>query len=239
MRCQLVVMEEQLEEMRSGAADTRLLAESAKKQADNTERLANAALEQVRHLEVSARETHALAAASQGALELARINFVKEQRPYVWGIPFRDPELKPGQHVRWGIFYGNHGKSPAMHVRARAQIVFGEDREKRIDPNLFNPIHTQYQPPVGAVIFPGDVRTYITALSREIFTEDDDIYIRKTDYGLMLLIYIEYFDINGTMYSTEICRGRLQTGAMANCEEHNKINYLKVTGVHVPASKIF
>jgi hypothetical protein len=111
-----------------------------------------------------------------------------------------------------------------MHVRARAQIVFGEDREKRIDPNLFNPIHTQYQPPVGAVIFPGDVRTYITALSREIFTEDDDTYIRKTDYGLMLLIYIEYFDINGTMYSTEICQGRLQTGAMANCKEHNKIN---------------
>jgi hypothetical protein len=57
-----------------------------------------------------------------------------------------------------------------------------------------------------------------------MLTEDDIKYIMKTDYGFILLIYIEYFDISGTKYSTEICRARLQSGALANCKEHNKIN---------------
>jgi hypothetical protein len=221
---QLEVMRGQLAEMRSSGADTKLLAESAKKQADNTERLANAALEQVRHLEVSAKEIHALAATSQDALDLARINFIKEQRPYVWGTLAGNLELRPGEHVRWGFIYGNHGKSPAMNVRARAQIVFGEHREERIDPNLFKPIHTQDQPPIGTVIFPGDASTYITASSREILTEDDITYIMKTDFGFKLVVYIKYFNLSGARYSTEICRARLQSGAIANCNEHNKIN---------------
>jgi hypothetical protein len=55
---QLAVMRDQLEEMRGGSADTRILAQSAKAQAENTERLANAAAEQVRHLETTVTLSH-------------------------------------------------------------------------------------------------------------------------------------------------------------------------------------
>jgi hypothetical protein len=185
--------------------------------------LANAALEQVRHLEVSARETRALATATQGALELAHINFIKEQRPYVWLRDIGGYELNPGHQVRWGFVYGNFGKSPAIDLRTRSQIVFGQEKEKRIAPNLFQPFQRQGQQKAGSVIFPGDVDVYSTALSQEVLTEDDLVYIMETDAGIMRLIYIEYFDTSGNSYSTEVCHMRFRTGAIAACDQHNKI----------------
>ncbi|MGH8070829.1 MAG: hypothetical protein ACRERE_37460 [Candidatus Entotheonellia bacterium] len=163
---QLSVMRGQLEEMQRSSADTRALAESAKKQAENTERLASAAIEQVRHLEVSAKETHALAAATQDTLELARTNFAKDQRRIIWVSKMPDLNLTIGQQLKWDIPHANYGKSPAIGLLMRSQIVFGKDKEKRIDPNLFKPIYIPKQPPSGSVVVPGDSTNFLTALSK-------------------------------------------------------------------------
>jgi hypothetical protein len=121
-------------EMQSGSAITQTLAESTKLQAENTEKLAQAALDQVRHLEAGVTEIHALATATQGALEQSRTALSasmeaarNDQRAWVGAVQVMPATLmdavnnpaylKEGSPSKFGVVIMNSGKSPALHTK--------------------------------------------------------------------------------------------------------------------------
>jgi len=162
--------------------------------------------------------------AARDALALARTNFVKDQRPYLWIKQMGEPILTVGQGAQWNLYFVNYGKSPAIHIRARAQIVFGEDREKMIAPTLFVPFPSDAKGSV-AIVAPGGVDTYwFTAQSQEVLTAEDLSNITNAPIGLTVLTYLEYFDTGGNPYSTEVCRYKFKNGATGVCETHNEIH---------------
>jgi hypothetical protein len=224
MRKQWEVMEDQLEEIRGSSEDTRILAQSAKQQASNLERLATAALAQVKELERGVEETRKLVIASQSAVSVTKGNFVKEQRPYIWVVKLWQPVLNVGQRVDWHVAYGNFGKSPAVAAVLHTQVVFGQDAHKKIRPDLFSSRrNAPNRKNIGTIIPPGDMTGYTTAESAEILSPDDLTFIRNNNAGIALLMYVEYFDTAGNEYHSEICFYRLKTGAITSCDLRNVI----------------
>jgi hypothetical protein len=132
-------------------------------------------------------------------------------------------EMKSGQQATWTFYYSNFGRSPAIALLPRSQIVFGSDNFKKIRANLFTNIHTAGKRGEGSIVPPGFNANFITAISTEALTDDDVRYISDNDAGLVMVAHFEYFDTSGNEYHTEICWARLMTGAVSNCPIHNKL----------------
>ena len=64
---------------------------------------------------------------------------------------------------------------------------------------------------------------FLTAFSDKILTKDEVDYILKTDRSAVVVAHLEYFDLAGYFYQTNICAYNLHTGAIADCEQHNDI----------------
>jgi hypothetical protein len=219
----------QWREIRSSSVDTHELAVAAKSQSDNTESLAKSASNQVdrlrdevEQLKRGADETHNLVTESQRSSNLAKSNAIKELRPYVFTGELEAPVFTENTKASWNIHFTNYGRSPAVRLLIQAQVVFGPDSEKKIRSNVFQRIHTPEHAEQGKILPPGD-KNFTTAQSDEVLTTGDVDYIKTHDAGMVMLIHVEYFDMSGIEYNTEICMFRLITGAVANCDVHNVI----------------
>jgi len=121
------VMRKQLKEMRDGSKDTKAIADAAKKQADNTERLAQSAGKQVNELKASVEATRKMGTIGQDSLRFSQEAFVTDQRPYVWIATTEAPQISVGQAILWTITYKNYGKSPAVGLNYRTRLIFPHD----------------------------------------------------------------------------------------------------------------
>ncbi len=173
-----------------------------------------------RALQTNARMARVAEQTNKDALDLARTNFVKDQRPYIWLSELEAPTVKPGQRVLWKFRYTNFGKSPAIAVHSKATVLVGKDGTQRTPADFFKITNNTG----GTIIPPGDKTLSTTAYSDTSITARDLADIESNPDGLVLLVYFEYSDSSKTPYRSEICRVRLKTGAIAECKnEHNKI----------------
>lgn len=217
----------QAENMKSLSEATRKLAESAKIQAENTKALADAALEQVNQLSAGVKETHALGVATQDSITLAREQFNKGMRPSIRVIRTERAKFKVGEKAAMNIFYANSGKLAAVGLRAYGKLIIGPTaseialgKETAISGEMFK--RKAQLADEGETITAGEPPHFFTALSDSVLSADDMEYIEHKDFGLALLVLIEYFDDAGIYYSTESCRFSYQSKAIGFCKYHNK-----------------
>jgi len=104
-RRQWQVMSGQLEEMRSGGRDTHALAEAAQRSAK----------------------------AAENALNDARNNFIRDQRPYVMVASVKPAPLTVGMRISVNLYWVNYGKSPAINAKGSGLIFFGPKAMQQAD----------------------------------------------------------------------------------------------------------
>jgi len=54
-------------------------------------------------------------------------------------------------------------------------------------------------------------------------TRDEFDFVENNDFSFFVVSFLEYKDLSGNIYQTEICAAHLKTGAMFNCNLHNGI----------------
>ena len=144
----------------------------------------------------------------------------KEQRPWILKATHKDlPVVRVGEKIMWDFYFENYGKTPAINVIQKGKVLFGKDSLKKIRDNYFGEIRTSQWP--GSVLGP-NFPHYRTAISDEIVHESDIASIHG-DGGIVLIYRIEYLDVAGNEYFTEVCQYMLASGAVANCGPHNRI----------------
>src|SRR5262245_15528042 len=133
------------------------------------------------------------------------------------------PNLKSGSTISCNIYYKNFGRFPAIGFNTTHQVLFATSSKNR---DSFFPLRKNTSPVnirLEVLLFPEMPLNFLTARSLDVVRESDIHFITNYDAGLSLLLCFEYFDISGNRYCTEICRLRLATGAIGNCNEYNKI----------------
>lgn len=100
------VMRDQLEEIRKGARDTKTLIHIAKKQAENTEKLAGAA---------------------ETANKLAKANVTVANRPWVGPSQITITNVEVGKAPSVKFAFWNFGKSPALRVVYQVHVILGTE----------------------------------------------------------------------------------------------------------------
>jgi hypothetical protein len=205
-----------LKEIQKGGTDTHTLAQAASDQVTKLK-------EQVDQLKRSADETHNLVSQSRQAVATTESTATKDRRPYLSVVDASSlPRVIENTEAAWNFQYTNYGRSPAVRVLLRAQIVFGRFSDRKIDKELFERIHPPGFPEAGFILAPGQVG-FSTAFSKETLSAADVDEINKHDSGIVLLVHFEYFDMSGNEYSTEICQSRLVNGIISHCNVHNVI----------------
>jgi hypothetical protein len=189
---QVVVTRWQLNEMKSGSAQTDKLIEQATKQSEAAVKSAQAA---------------------QAALALARENFRQDQRPYITLGPAGSGakiELVPaGEYagrLSVELYLANFGKSPGMEIARDARLAIGSSSGKQI---RLHPAIDQR----GRIIAPGDQRVSIYAYSEEVVSKETFNDIVAGNVILIAYGHIEYTDLLSEprpRYLSEFCTGIVQ-----------------------------
>jgi hypothetical protein len=159
---------------------------------------------------------------AQRAVDLSAINFIVDQRPYIWlsnvGAPqiFQNPDGKV--QIVWTFFYLNYGKTPASNMTFEELIRLGD--------GPFKPTFGQMGPSISAPLPPNRTGDHATIASEPMSKEDAAKYF-SLENGIVVAGTIKYSDAHGNNYETTFCVGKLRTGDIAyerpaeNC--HNEI----------------
>lgn len=115
------------------------------------------------------------------------------------------------------------GWVPKVKSNIRGQIAFGKDLENGISSDFFTRIHPPGDTTSGSIIPPNEKTGYTTGFSAATVSPGDYAFIMENDEALILLVHLEYFDTAGNLYHSEVCRLRLQSGAITSCKTHNRI----------------
>jgi hypothetical protein len=211
----------QVDEMKQSGTDTHDLAEAARKQAMDTDKLANAAIDQVAKLEASVREAHALARASQEAITITRDNFAKDQQPYVWIIP-QHPKLEVGKAILWEIGFSNYGRSPAYSMRLCTGLgVAFKGAVSHLRPPSKEECEKPAASEVSETVFPPGYVQSTTVVSSAPEDEAHINFLKSHDGTLVATGIFIYKDVFGHSYESVFCRSLLANGDIANCREYN------------------
>lgn len=145
---QLTVMDGQLTEMKNSSGDTRLLAESASKQAGNMEKLAITAAEQSEATQLSANQAKRAADIGEATLKSVNESARRDQRAWVGihGAIHRD--FAVGSKATVGFAVMNSGKTPALDFRGfiaaralRKLVKFEPEFPKNITQESIHTLH--------------------------------------------------------------------------------------------------
>lgn len=120
------VMGEQLNEVRKGSDDTKMLAESAKRQAGNTEKLALSAAEQSKAAQINANAATDAAKAANKSAEIASKTLVASERAWVLfdSVDLKQTLRSPdGKRAGYQVIFRNFGKGPATNVSICAEAT--------------------------------------------------------------------------------------------------------------------
>lgn len=219
-----------LKEIRQGSADTHTLAvaadtqskqaiEQTKKMGESlakTDKLIGATSDLAKEAKRSADTAHA-------SVTLARENFARDQRPYLWFKP-DSPKFEDGKPVSWNVHIVNSGRTPAINVRncitiwwAKEPIKEEEVTEERIDAQCSKLTHHSTAP-----VLPGN-DMFVTVLTTDTFSGDSLKTARDRDATLLVTGRVAYRDTFGNEYSSTFCGIHLASGATATCARYNEI----------------
>ena len=190
---QLGVMTRQLAEMQSGSAETKFLAESAKKQADNTDKLATAAINQVKQLEASVKALQDNAKASTQIAGNAEksINVAERQARIslrAWIVPARTEftQFEVGKVVTIRVEFKNNGRTPAINASTNGQAEWFLNSNPRPPLNPFlqpEPLGKTTIRSDGSGFLPLDLYPLTEAILQEIHSGQRTIRVHgKTWY---------------------------------------------------------
>ena len=146
----------------------------------------------------------------------------KGQRPWLLSGVTNKPVLKVGEKVNWNFVFDNFGTTPAMNVLNNGTVLVGEDSLEKVTSDYFGTLRTTENQERGTVVGHKDPRIR-TAQSKKVLQKADIAKLTKIDGGIVLLWKVEYRDISGNDYFTKVCKYTLNSGAIANCGQHNEI----------------
>jgi len=161
----------------------------------------------------------------QAQVDAVQLQTRQDQRPYIWTYQDDTPKVKIGETVAWNFHYTNFGKSPAVGVAVRCQVRL-EAQKTPQSKDMFAPLHKPGYEYAGYVVPQNDKTTFSTCFSNEIVTEADIKLMSAYDAGAKLMLYFEYSDVGGNIYTSQICRITRRPGqgsAVAVCPEENRI----------------
>jgi hypothetical protein len=225
----LLIFSGQLYEMIEGGKQTDKLVDYAKTQSQAAKEIDQAGKDFAKSAEginlasqISTSALQKTATYGERSIDLANEHFRQEERPYLWISSMEAPQFVAGDKAKWNFHFANFGRSPAVGVLGRVQIVFGPGGDKKMHADLFSQIHIVNQKD-GGFIPTGDQTNWTTAQSDEILTVEDVKYITDNDAGMVFFAHFEYFDSGGRKYDSEFCKFRLKTGAIGNCPLHDTV----------------
>lgn len=212
MTYQTQILASQAESAAGGAAigelNTRKQLVIAQKQADAAEK---AAIEAAASLKATARQ------------------FREQERPYLWPIKMEQFRMVKGEQIRWNIFIGNYGRSPAITV-SRITICFGRDAMGCLD-RYFSRMPKKLPRNAGsvAIVQPtaatgplANDLNVLGAYSNEIATEDDIKFITQHRFSIVIGGRIEYDDTHGGSYRSTFCVQTDTTKIIIDCRKHQQ-----------------
>ena len=160
--------------------------------------------------------------------DTSKRQFVRDQRPYVMSRIYPFP-VAPDQPITITLRTGNYGKSPAIKQGVGAAIFFSanaindaDDWFKKEAPKIFvSRNETIIAPNVPASHEDANVNTLLSykAVPAEMFND-----LLASDFSIIMVARHVYFDTEGNQYWTDICMGRLASGAIVYCPKHNEIH---------------
>jgi hypothetical protein len=243
-------MRGQLDEMKSGSADTHDLALAAKAQADSSKTIAEQTQKQSASTDALAQAAAKSVNAANSALKLTRDNFIRDQRPWLFaneimpepGSP-RDAHghFAPASPMFWRIYFSNYGRSPAFRLRSAMRVFHGPNAMVAAD-TFFGALRTFPDvdggtvlppggPPAPRAIVPGGEiveigQQFTTALTDGPLTAEDLTFIYGHDLSVVVVGRIQYRDISGqNLYWLDFCRSTFLTGAINDCGgRHNEVH---------------
>jgi hypothetical protein len=165
---------------------------------------------------------------------ITKDQFRVDQRPVIWSIEPGRPNLAIGQIPTWRIPYSNYGRSTALGVFCKSQIVWGPDIislkldhleiKPRILAYVFNNVHRPGEQGHGIVVPPGYDKNSCPTFAPRTLTKEDAEFIISHDGGIALIAHFEYYDSLGNTYHTEMCRFMGRDGNPKSCDTHNTTN---------------
>ena len=170
------------------------------------------------------------ASSARDAYDLAKRNFVAEQRPYVASPAAIFPFIAAGR-IGDSVAYTNYGKSAALHVRSVGTILVGNDADAQAErwfarqakrtediPIKRTPEGIPLPQPSERIVMPPNdpADAIVTSATEETST---------TSYFLVV-VRVTYKDISLNNYWTDICWQHLagENLSLLRCPIHGSIN---------------
>ena len=185
---------------------------------------------QLEQMKASSAQTDKLVIAAQtsasvslDALNLARKNFLADERPYVFTnavIPEpsspRDAQghFAAGSRLSWRVDFNNYGRSPAINLIIKAGLFHGLRALEEAD-NYFQQLPTALTGPV-LILPPGGPpsvdQSFTTVVSLLPLSADEIAFIYSHDFAIVVVGRFQYQDTSGTPYWTDFCTSTFITG---------------------------
>jgi len=167
------------------------------------------------------------------ALSDAREHFTKDERPWVWLSSADYLPMQPGSKVQVNEWFINYGKSPAIHIRTRGKVFIGNDAFDKAS-KWFDSLPQPLPKPsdVGSLSvlpqqIPADPRN-----TNLYFTNESDEWVSKLNIDFLLgnsfvvvsTSRVQYEDVQGNIYYSDVCSFRFQNGSIGHCTHHNEVH---------------
>ena len=171
----------------------------------------------------------------------SRLQFEKDQRPYVLVRSVSNFALAAGSPAGVDVVLSNYGKSPALRKVSYDIVLLGPSAEDDVE--YFFDAEPKTSPPVltgGEITLvpnsPDCAKWPLPSAGAdfqcvgghvqsrgEAPNKDQVEWLLSHDFAVVLVGRIFYEDMAGNKYSTEYCFRRLATGAFAACTKRNEV----------------
>lgn len=130
---------------------------------------------------------------------LTRIQFIKDQRPYVWlSNELGKPGRLPNGQIYWGLwYYQNYGKAPADNLVFNQGINLGTDALKK--PRTFT------GPDQPAPPLPPTKVDDSTSVSTDKISQEEYDQLLHSDKTIVVYGRFKYTDASGHPYESGFC----------------------------------
>jgi hypothetical protein len=177
----------------------------------------------------------------QGCLTRESINnnsrqFQIDQRPYVWALeytPTKNVHIVANEAMWINIAWVNHGKSPAVKAMGTGKIFLGKNAMQEAD-KWFNSLGTGQLPsqPIAETIIPPGIPSdlekplggYSTILTDHPLKQDEVDYILNNEEPVAMVLRMQYYDLFGNRYWSDLCLSRYRLGSYPHCTLHNEMH---------------
>ena len=147
------------------------------------------------------------AAAAIEAVKVARENFERDQRPYLWLTETSGPIYKEfgGGRIVWNCHFTNYGKTPAQIIGGDVRMNIGENALKSARLLTTNKPGTRHPVPPGKDDF-------FTTISPEPVSRTQFAELLQRSESIIVYGQIVYTDSTQAHYDTTFCLYNLASG---------------------------